>query len=76
MDNMGRRYSKPFRYIISLAVALVLLWFSFRGVKWDDFISGLRSCRWEFILLSMAASIVAFYVRGLRWRELLLQIDP
>ena len=76
MDNMGRRYSKPFRYIISLAVALVLLWFSFRGVKWDDFISGLRSCRWEFILLSMAASIVAFYVRGLRWRELLLPIDP
>lgn len=55
---------------------MVLLWFSFRGVKWDDFISGLRSCRWEFILLSMLASIFAFYLRGLRWRELLLPIDP
>lgn len=73
---MGSSYSKPFKYVISLAIALVLMWFSFRGVKWDDFIAGLRSCRWEYILLSMAASIVAFYVRGLRWRELLLPIDP
>lgn len=69
-------YSKPFKYVISLAVALVLMWFSFRGVKWDDFIAGLRSCRWEYILLSMAAGIVAFYLRGLRWRELLIPIDP
>ena len=69
-------YSKPFKYVISLAVALVLMWFSFRGVKWDDFIAGLRSCRWEYILLSMAAGIVAFYLRGLRWRELLMPIDP
>ena len=73
---MSSSYSKPFKYVISLAIALVLMWFSFRGVKWDDFIAGLRSCRWEYILLSMAASIVAFYVRGLRWRELLLPIDP
>ena len=73
---MSNSYSRPFKYIVSLAVALVLMWFSFRGVKWDDFIAGLKSCRWEYILLSMAASIVAFYVRGLRWRELLLPIDP
>ena len=68
--------SKFLRYIFSLSVAVVLLWFSFREVKWDDFISGLRSCRWEFILLSMAASIAAFYLRGLRWRQTLLPIDP
>ena len=74
--KMSSSYSKSFKYVISLAIALILMWFSFRGVKWDDFISGLRSCRWEYILLSMAASIVAFYVRGLRWRELLLPIDP
>ncbi len=74
--KMSSSYSKPFKYVISIAVALVLMWFSFKGVKWGDFMAGLRSCRWEYILLSMAASIVAFYVRGLRWRELLLPIDP
>ena len=76
IGKMGGSYSKTLKYIISLGVALVLLWFSFRGVKWDDFISGLRSCRWGYILLSMAAGILAFYVRGLRWRGLLLPIDP
>lgn len=73
---MSGSYSKSLKYVISLSIALVLMWFSFKGVKWDDFIAGLRSCRWEYILLSMAASIVAFYLRGLRWRELLLPIDP
>ena len=38
--------------------------------------NGLRSCHWGFVLLSMAASIVAFWFRGLRWREILLPIDP
>ena len=38
--------------------------------------AGVRSCRWEFILLSMAAGAFAFWLRGLRWRQLLLPIDP
>jgi uncharacterized membrane protein YbhN (UPF0104 family) len=37
---------------------------------------GLRTCRWEFIVLSMVAGIAAFWFRGLRWRQLLLPIDP
>lgn len=37
--------------------------------------AGVRSCRWEFILLSMAAGAFAFWLRGLRWRQLLLPID-
>ena len=61
---------------MSLAVAGVLLYFSFRGVKWEDFIDGLKECRWEFIVLSMIASIIAFWLRGLRWRQILLPIDP
>lgn len=72
---MNTKVSKVLKYVISAAVAVVLLYFSFREVKWDDFIGGLRTCRWEFILLSMAASILAFWLRGLRWREILLPID-
>lgn len=78
MDNfarMDKRVSKVIKYVLSLAVAALLLYFSFRGVKWDDFIRGLESCHWGFILLSMAASIAAFWFRGLRWREILLPID-
>ncbi len=66
---------KIFRYIISASLALVLLWFSFREVEWADFITGLRDCRWEFILMSMAAGAFAFWLRAVRWRQLLLPID-
>ena len=66
---------KAIKYIISATIAAVLLWFSFRDVEWHEFMEGVRSCRWEFILLSMAAGAFAFWLRGLRWRQLLLPID-
>ena len=63
------------KYIISIGLAALLLWASFREVEWKDFIEGVRSCRWEFIVLSMAAGAFAFWLRALRWRRLLLPID-
>lgn len=63
-------------YGISAALAVVLLWFSFRGVAWGDFWQGARSCRWGFILTAMGSGLLAFLLRALRWRELLLPIDP
>lgn len=63
------------KYIISIALAFLLLWASFRDVEWRDFIEGVLSCRWEFIILSMVAGAFAFWLRALRWRRLLLPID-
>ena len=63
------------KYIVSLALAALLLWASFRDVEWADFINGIKNCRWEFIILSMAAGAFAFWLRALRWRRLLLPID-
>ena len=73
---MKGNIKKIIRYTASAALAAVLLWVSFRGVEWEDFMEGVRSCRWEFILLSMAAGSFAFWLRALRWRKLLLPIDP
>ena len=63
------------KYMISMALAALLLWVSFREVEWKDFIAGLKDCRWGFVLMSMAAGALAFWVRALRWRRLLLPID-
>lgn len=63
------------KYIVSLALAALLLWASFREVEWQDFLEGIKDCRWEFVLLSMALGAFAFWLRGLRWRRLLLPID-
>ena len=67
---------KALKYIASLGLAALLLWVSFREVEWSEFMVQLRSCRWEFILMSMAAGAFAFWIRAIRWRQLLLPIDP
>lgn len=62
-------------YVFSAVLAVVLLGFSFRGIAWSDFWQGLRSCRWEWILAAMLSGLCSYWLRGLRWRELLLPMD-
>lgn len=66
---------KILKYLASAALAALLLWVSFREVEWNDFMAELRNCRWGYVILSMAAGSFAFWLRGLRWRRLLLPID-
>lgn len=73
---MKKQLKNIIKYAVSAALAGVLLWFSFRDVEWASFVESLRSCRWEFVLLSMAAGSFAFWLRALRWRRLLLPISP
>ncbi len=72
---MNVKVSKILKYMISAVLALVLLWFSFREVEWSEFVAGLKGCRWGFILMSMAAGAFAFWLRAIRWRQLLQPID-
>ncbi len=58
-----------------LALAGVLLYFSFRGVKWGDFVNGLKGCNFYWIAASIAVGIAGFIFRGLRWRLLLLPLN-
>ena len=73
---MKKRLKNIIKYAVSASLAAVLLWFSFRDVEWASFMESLRSCRWGFVLLSMAAGSFAFWLRALRWRRLLLPIAP
>ena len=66
---------KALKYLAFLALAVVLLHFSFKGVKWSDFIYGLQSCNWWWIIASMAIGILGFLGRALRWRLLLRSIN-
>ena len=73
---MNDALKKVVKYVLSLMVAAVLLYYSFRGVDWHEFIAGLGTCRWGLVLLSMTAGLAAFVFRALRWRRLMLPIDP
>ena len=63
------------KYILLLGVAGVLLWFSFKGVSWGDFKEGLLATDYRWIIVSMAIGILAFWLRALRWRLVLLPLD-
>ena len=66
---------KIIKFLTSAAIAVLLLWFSFRDVEWGDFVAVLKECRWGYVILSMAAGAFAFWLRGLRWHRLIMPID-
>ena len=71
-----KQIKKVLQWTLMLLLAFVLLYFAFRGVKWADFMEGVRSCDFRWITVSMAASIIAFVIRGLRWRLVMLPLNP
>lgn len=72
---MKKKVGNILKYGVSILLAVVLLYCSFKGVNWRDFLEGLGGCRWEYVILSMLFGLLAFFLRALRWRELLLPID-
>ena len=73
---MNKKVGTILKYGVSVILAVVLLYFAFRKVDWTDFWAALKACKWEYVLLSMLFGLLAFYIRAVRWRELLLPIDP
>lgn len=71
-----KQIKKVIQWSLMMMLAFVLLYFAFRGVKWADFMEGVRSCDFRWIAVSMTASILAFVIRGLRWRLVMLPLNP
>lgn len=72
---MTAKLSKILKNAFWALLALVLLYFCFRGVDWHEFFSVLGQCRWALVLAAMAAGVLGFIIRALRWRLLLLPVD-
>ena len=72
---MKLNIKKILKYAASASLAILLLWVSFREVEWSEFWAQVKACRWEFIILSMVAGSSAFWLRAVRWRQLLLPLD-
>lgn len=63
------------KYVVMLALAGALLYFSFKGVEWNSFIESLGKCRWGWIVVSMAVGILGFFFRAIRWRLIMLPFN-
>ncbi len=73
---MDKKTKNILQYVFWVAVAAVLVYFCLRSIDWEQFAQALKQCRWEYVLLSMVLGTLVFYVRGNRWRMLLLPFDP
>lgn len=69
------KFKKILQWAILLVIAAVLLFFAFKGVKWEDFVDGIKSCNFFWIVVSMLVSVAVFWLRGLRWRLSMLPLD-
>lgn len=58
------------KYILLLAISGLLLWLAFRGQDISKILSELKNANYNWVLLSVLVSMVAHYVRGLRWKML------
>lgn len=73
---MDKKLSQAIKITLSVAMAAALLWLSFREVHWGDFAEGMVLCKWHYVILGIGLGAMALWLRGQRWRELLLPIDP
>ena len=68
---MNAKLKTVLKFVLSLALAGVLLWLALRSVDWKEFWEGLKLTRWVWLVPFFAASIGALVFRAFRWRLLL-----
>ena len=56
------------KYVIFLALSAWLLYISFKEVKWNELVEGLRNTNYWWVGASMLTGWLAIVVRALRWR--------
>ncbi len=73
--GMSVKLKSIMKYVLSLSVAAVLMYFCFRKVNWGEFVASLSGCRWWWVGASILVGVMSNWFRSERWREILLPID-
>jgi uncharacterized membrane protein YbhN (UPF0104 family) len=59
------------KWILSIAVSAILLYYSLRGVEWRRVWHIIATARWQYFAAAAGISAVSFFLRAVRWRILL-----
>ena len=73
---MPKKAANIIKYTLSAVLAVVLVWFAFRGVDWKAFWEGLRQTRWVYVVLYFIVALLAIVFRVERWYALMRPLDP
>ncbi len=63
---------KSIKVALPLALAVGILWWMYRGIRWEELVDALsHKMSWTWMLLSMPFGILAQVFRAMRWRQVL-----
>jgi glycosyltransferase 2 family protein len=68
---MNKRLLSVVKYLLILSVGVALLWLAFRGVSLTKTIDNMLQANFFWLFVSIAASLVAFVSRAIRWNMLI-----
>ena len=69
---MKKIFSSTGKIVLPLILAAAILWWMYRGIKWDDVQQALGSeMSWTWMSLSFPFGIMAQVFRALRWKQVL-----
>lgn len=70
---MNSSIKKKINLLLFLALAVVLLYYAFRGVNTESLVEGFRNANYFWVFLSLIVGLTSHVVRSLRWN---LLIEP
>ena len=68
---MGEKRTSRWLLVLTLLLALVLLFLAFRGVNWRELVGTVRQARLGYLVLAVGVGSSSYWVRGLRWQVLI-----
>ncbi len=69
---MKKLVNFTFKGILPFVFAAAILWWMYRGFRWEEFSTALsQDMSWTWMLLSLPFGVTAQVCRALRWREML-----
>lgn len=63
---------KIIKTVVPLALAIGILWWMYRGIRWEELVDALsHRMSWTWMLLSLPFGVLAQVLRAMRWKQVL-----
>lgn len=70
---MKKKLLQTIKYLIFLSIGIFLLYFAFKGINFDELISGLKNANYWWVILALILALCGYISRAYRWN---LLIEP
>ena len=71
MITLNKTLIRVFNYLIFIALALVLLYFAFKGINLKLLLNDLKSAKYSWVIISLLFSTSGHISRAIRWKILI-----